>query len=76
VENPERNREKVRAYFVRADLIFSIVILVFGTSAILLHQRTSDFGGEDVFYADAAQSLLDHGFYGVGGLAKLLSPPG
>jgi hypothetical protein len=78
VENPERNREKVssRAYFVSADLIFYILILVFGTSAILLHQRTSDFGGEDVFYADAAQSLLDHGFYGVGGHRETTQPPG
>jgi hypothetical protein len=76
VENPERNREKVRAYFARADLIFSIVILVFGTSAILLRQRTSDFGGEDVFYADAAQSLLDHGVYGVGGHPETSQPPG
>jgi hypothetical protein len=78
VENPKRNREKVssQVYFVSADLIFSILILVFGTSAILLHQRTSDFGGEDVFYADAAQSLMDHGFYGVGGHRETTQPPG
>ena len=72
------NREKVGncSSFVRADLIFIILLVVFGTSTVLLRQQTSDFGGEDVFYADAAQSLLDHGFYGVNGHPETTQPPG
>ena len=49
--------------------------MVFGAFAVLLHQR-ADFGGGDVFYADAAQSLLDTGFYGVNGHPETTQPPG
>jgi hypothetical protein len=78
VQNPGRNREKVAicSSFVRADLIFCMLIVLFGTSAVLLRQQTADFGGEDVFYADAAQSLLDHCFYGVNGHSETTQPPG
>jgi hypothetical protein len=60
----------------KADLIVFLLIAVFGLSAILLRQRTADFMGEDVFYADAAQSLLHHGFYGVNGTPETTQPPG
>jgi hypothetical protein len=53
-----------------------MLILVFGASAVLLRQRTPDFLGEDAFYADAAQSLLHHGFYGVNGVPETTQPPG
>jgi hypothetical protein len=53
-----------------------MLIVVFGLSAVLLHQRTLDFMGEDAFYADAAQSLLHHGFYGVNGVLETTQPPG
>ena len=78
VQNPRRNREKVATYssFVRADLIFFMLIMVFGSSSVLLHRRTADFLGEDVFFADAAQSLLHHGFYGVNGNSETTMPPG
>jgi hypothetical protein len=61
---------------MRADLIVFLVIVLFGASSVFLHQRTSDFMGEDVFYADAAQSLLQHGFYGVNGNSETTQPPG
>ena len=78
MENPGRNREKVASCssLVRADLIFFMLVVVFGGSAVLLHPQTADFGGEHVFYADAAQSLLDHGFYGVEGHPETTQPPG
>jgi|GEM_PF-1918972 hypothetical protein len=62
--------------FARADLIFFMLIVVFGSSSVLLHRRTADFLGEDVFFADAAQSLLHHGFYGVNGNSETTMPPG
>ena len=60
----------------KSDLIVILLIVVFGVSAILLRQRTPDFLGEDAFYADAAQSLLHHGFYGVNGIPETTQPPG
>jgi len=60
----------------RADLAAYLLILALGASAVLLHQRTSDFMGEDVFYADAAQSLLQHGSYVVNGARETTQPPG
>jgi len=60
----------------RPNLIIMASIVVFGTCAALFHQRTADFMGEDVFYADAARNLLQHGFYGVNGNAETTQPPG
>ena len=72
------HRENELSYLsvARADLIFFIFIVIFGTFAVLVHQRTADFMGEDVFYADAAQSLLQDGFYGVNGVPETTQPPG
>jgi hypothetical protein len=77
VKNPRTNHETVASCssFARADLIFLMLIAVFGVFAVLLHQR-ADFGGGDVFYADAAQTLLDGGFYGVSGHPETTQPPG
>lgn len=58
------------------DLIFLALILLFGSVTVYFHQRTTDFWGEDVFYADAARSLLQHGFYGVNGVPETTQPPG
>lgn len=60
----------------KADVIAYALIAVFGLAAVLLRQRTADFMGDDVFYADAAQSLLQHGFYGVNGISETTQPPG
>jgi len=60
----------------RPTLIVIVSIVVFGTSAAFFHQRTADFMGEDVFYADAARNLLQHGFYGVNGNPETTQPPG
>jgi len=45
-----------------ANFVIISLILIIGFAAAILHQRTPDFMGEDVFYADAARNLL-HGFY-------------
>jgi hypothetical protein len=59
-----------------ADFIIFLLIAAFGVSTVLLHQRTADFLTEDAFYADAAQSLLHHGFFGVNGVPETTQPPG
>jgi hypothetical protein len=53
-----------------------LLITIFGVSSVLLHPRISDFLAEDVFYADAGQSLLQHGFCGVNGVPETTQPPG
>jgi len=58
-----------------ADFVFYLLVL-FGVGAVLLHQRTADFMGEDVFYADAARSFLQHGSYAVNGVSETTQPPG
>jgi hypothetical protein len=60
----------------KTDLICFALIVVFGVAAVLLHQRTTDFMNESAFYADAAQSLLHHNFYGVNGVRETTQPPG
>ena len=51
-------------------------IAAFAVGTVYLHQRTPDFMGEDVFFGDAARSLLSQGFYGVNGVAETSQPPG
>jgi len=58
-----------------ANVVIISLILIIGFAAAILHQRTPDFMGEDVFYADAARNLL-HGFYGVNGNPETIQPPG
>jgi hypothetical protein len=60
----------------KADLFCYALIALFGVAAVLLRQRTTDFISPDVFYADAAQSLLHHGLYGVNGTPETTQPPG
>ena len=58
------------------DIVVYTVIVMLGASAFLFHFRSSDFLGEDVFYADCARSLLKHGFYGIDGHPETNQPPG
>jgi hypothetical protein len=58
------------------DLIIFLLIALFGVATVLLHLRAPDFLGDDVFYADAAQSLLHCGFFGVNGVPETTQPPG
>src|SRR5215468_3798122 len=56
-------------------VVVVLLIVISGVATAILHQRTPDFMGEDVFYADAARNLL-HGFYGVNGSPETTQPPG
>src|SRR5262245_56707969 len=58
------------------DAIVIATLIVFGLCAVLFHQRTADFMGDDVYYADAARSLLRYKFYGVNGVPETSQPPG
>jgi hypothetical protein len=58
------------------DVIVFALILGFGACAFVFHQRSSDFLGEDVFYADCARSLWSHGIYGINGHVETNQPPG
>jgi 4-amino-4-deoxy-L-arabinose transferase-like glycosyltransferase len=60
----------------RTDVLVFALILCFGASAFIFHRRSSDFLSEDVYYADSARSLLEHGFYGINGHAETNQPPG
>jgi len=60
----------------RADILVLALIVVFGVSAILFHERSTDFLHDDVFYADSARSLIQNGFYGINGRPETTQPPG
>lgn len=72
-----RKTSRLRAsQFVSANAITIAIIALVGVLAIVYHQRSSDFISDDVFYADAARSLLKHGVYGINGRPEINQPPG
>jgi hypothetical protein len=74
---PKRSRDAVASSSVAwLDIVVYAVITLLGVSAFLFHFRSSDFLGEDVFYADCARSLLKHGFYGIDAHPETNQPPG
>jgi 4-amino-4-deoxy-L-arabinose transferase-like glycosyltransferase len=62
--------------FTKADAVAFVLILLFGIAAVLFCERSADFLGDDVFYADCARSLLHHGYYGINGHLETNQPPG
>ena len=58
------------------DAVAYVLILVFGLAAFVYCERSTDFLGEDVFYADCAHSLLQQGYYGINGHPETNQPPG
>ena len=52
------------------------LIVAFGALQFFLCSHAPDFLHDDVFYADAARSLLEHGVYGINGHAETNQPPG
>jgi len=62
--------------FTKADAVPFVLILFFGIAALLFCERSADFLGEDVFYADCARSFLHHGYYGINGHLETNQPPG
>lgn len=51
-------------------------ILAFGVLQFFFSDRIADFLRDDVFYADAARSLLQHGLYGIQNHPETNQPPG
>ena len=60
----------------RIDLLVLALILGFGAMQFFGCERAPDFLDDDVFFADAGRSLVDHGFYGVNGYPETNQPPG
>lgn len=52
------------------------VIIALGAMQFFFTQRAADFVGDDVFFADAARSLLHRGIYGINGSVEGNLPPG
>src|ERR1700732_3093473 len=60
----------------RIDLLVFALILGFGLLQFYFCERSGDFLSDDVFFADAGRSLVDHGFYGINGRLETNQPPG
>jgi hypothetical protein len=58
------------------DIFVFALILGIGALQFFYTARSPDFLGEDVFWADSARSLVDHGYYGINGYAETNMPPG
>jgi hypothetical protein len=58
------------------DILVFALILGFGAVQFLSCDRARDFSGDDVFFADSARSLIEHGFYGINGQMETNMPPG
>ena len=58
------------------DLVVLALILGIGALQFFRVARAPDFLGEDVFWADSARSLIDHGYYGINGYPETNMPPG
>lgn len=71
-----RQLEEVCSSLRATDLFFLACILSFGVFQFFSTQRVHDFQRDDVFYADAGRSLVEHGFYGIDGHPESNQPPG
>jgi hypothetical protein len=68
--------ENVHSSLRAADVFFLVCILCFGAFQFFSVQRVPDFQHDDVFFADAGRSLVEHGFYGINGHPESNQPPG
>jgi 4-amino-4-deoxy-L-arabinose transferase-like glycosyltransferase len=60
----------------RIDILVLALILGVGALQFYFCERAGDFLYDDVFFADAGRSLVDHGFYGINGYPETNQPPG
>lgn len=58
------------------DIFVITCILSFGGLHFFVVQRVADFQRDDVFYADASRSLIEHHIYGINGHTETNQPPG
>jgi hypothetical protein len=68
--------EEVHSSVRAVDVLFLVCIVFFGAFQFFSTQRFTDFQRDDVFYADAGRSLVEHGFYGINGHSESNQPPG
>ena len=59
-----------------ADVWVAGLIVACGVLQLFFYSHAADFLHDDVFYADAARSLLHHGVYGIDGHPETNQPPG
>jgi hypothetical protein len=59
-----------------ADILVLALIFGFGAWQFFSVERAPDFTQDDVFFSDAAHSLIHHGFYGINGNPETNMPPG
>src|ERR1700675_4473187 len=60
----------------RFDVAVFSLIVAFGALQFFLYEHAVDFLYDDVFFADAARSLIQHGVYGIQGHPETNQPPG
>ena len=58
------------------DYTALVLILTFGLLQFFLYLRAKDFLYDDVYYFEAARSLLQQGYYGFNGRPEANQPPG
>jgi hypothetical protein len=59
-----------------ADILIFALIFGFGAWQFYSVERAIDFLSDDVVFADAARSVIQHGFYGINGYPETNMPPG
>jgi hypothetical protein len=59
-----------------ADILVFALILGLGAWQFYSVERAKDFLSDDVIFADAAHSVVQHGFYGINGYPETNMPPG
>lgn len=74
---PESSGEsRLRVRIDAIDVAAVGLIVAFGVLQVLFVSRANDVLGEDVFYLDAARSMIQHHFYGINGRSETNMPPG
>ncbi len=58
------------------DFFIVALIVGFGALQFIYAQPGTEFFRDDVFYADSARALAQHGFYGINGYPETNMPPG
>jgi hypothetical protein len=73
---PRTSREETPSPAGIADIVVFALILSIGVMQFFLYQHASEYFYDDVFVADCARSLVQHGFYGIAGRPETNQPPG
>jgi hypothetical protein len=71
-----RRMVQVRSSLGVVDVLVFSFIICFGALQFFFPERAPDFQTDDVFYADAGRSIIQHGYYGINGQLEVNQPPG